>query len=189
MFFMINDEKIDLTEENKFGRDRRSFDAIDVIVNNVTRFPWNYRRIETHEDMSSGKPSRTYGDTLSDEMGCVVRRCSDGNYFFGDVSLQDKPWFWNLFEEVLMEVGLLSSSFNTCPCCGKRMITPRVFTTCNDCDLDRHATDTMNKLFPKISNRSYISWEHSENVVGFDENFNRTLHWSIPQRDLQALRK
>jgi hypothetical protein len=185
---MIKDTKIDLTIDHKFGGAPELL--IPQVVRKVTRFPWNVRRIETHEQlMSHGRLNRLHGDVLSDEMGFMIRRCSDGKWFFGDKTHLKKYYFWNMFEEVLLELGIGKTSFNACPKCGKKMITPRTFTICEDCQLERHIEQVKTDLFPKIENRSFVTWRDSVNVAYWDKNGQQQTQREIPVKDLIALRK
>ena len=69
---MIADERIDLTQESNFGRRSR---ILPSFLNDITMFPWNCKPIKSQEDFY--KSERTWGDSLSDQMQCLVRRTSN----------------------------------------------------------------------------------------------------------------
>lgn len=182
----INDTRIDLTEGNKFSEGRR-FNLFDHV--NSGSFPWNTRQLTSDTLMVETRWVRPWGDTISDEMGYVVRRGSDNKWWFGDYTDHKKPYFWNMFESVMYEIGMVKPLDCICTRCGEKQITTnRFYDVCDKCKVEMACEETMKKLFPKKEKTTFISWLGSTERIAFDKKLNRhVVGFEIPNKVLQEL--
>ena len=172
----INDRRIDLTEDNKFCQTERVswFGRHEKEVS----FPWNpsISGLTSDTQLQDPRPKRLWGDSLSDEMGYVVRRGSDNRWWFGDYTDYKKYYFWQMFDEILYEVSLIKPLYCVCPRCGKRQITNNIFyDECDECKLDMECEKTKQHLFPNIKKTNYIAWNDAmphQNILGYRTPFN-----------------
>lgn len=178
------DELIDLTQDSKFIRTTPTVRGIEDPIMKINRIPWRKRAITSMEDLQP-RVCRSYGDVLSDEMGCIVRRCSDNTWLFGNPEIKKKSYFEALFTEVLSEVGLkITTVLNICPQCGKRRITHDIFRVCDSCELEQYDREVRHKLFPKqktkyIGFRDYV-WESH-----FDMDIQQTINIETAPYDIK----
>lgn len=186
---MIRDSSIDLTEDNKFGipLDMTEIGLLSQRIESRT-FPWNIRRITNSNQLQDTRPRRLYGDSLSDDMGMIVRRTSDNHWFFGNYQELKKPWFWDSFNEELFEFALLKPILEPCPRCGTPHITLHFYEECINCKIEMRCQDTYNKLFPKKVHTKYIAWQDAQVISHLDENLQmRVTSWKTPKDVLQSI--
>ena len=170
----INDRRIDLTEDNKFCQTDRV--SLFAPHEKEVSFPWNSSISGLTSDTQLGdpRPKRSWGDSLSDDMGYVVRRGSDNRWWFGDYTDYKEPYFWQMFDEILYEVALIKPLYCVCPRCGKRMISNKVFyEECDECKFDIACGETKKHLFPNVKKTNYIPWsDFMTHVTGYRTPFN-----------------
>lgn len=168
---MIGDISIDLTEDNKFGRPRFDLNEIPVVQRfDLSLFPWNTRRVERQVQLEDTRLRRLYGDSISDDMGFLVRRTSDNKWFFGDYTDLKKSWFWNCFYELLYECCLYKEVDAKCIRCGRHLISSKhIDRECPYCNIEMEADQTYKKLFNKPVVENYIPWRDFSTTVKLDD--------------------
>ena len=175
---MIADERIDLTQESNFGR--RSH-ILPSFLNDITMFPWNCKPIKSQEDFY--KSERTWGDSLSDQMQCLVRRTSNNKWFFGQKL--ENYWYdaYGVFNELLAELGIFDNIYGVCCKCGRRSINHSIFELCTHCMLEEHYKETYNKLFQHTQKMKYISWQNHQFGL-FEDIYGNNIEIFVPTKQL-----
>ena len=176
---MIGDEEIDLTEDFKFGRNRNVIAPIDSVVERIHRFPWRLPTpIHSDSGLSYGG-ERLWGDTLSDEMGGVIRSTFNGGWFIGIAMKDRSEWFDKVFEELRLELGLIKPGWVPCFKCG-RLHIGNPYDICEKCNDDRKYEETFNRLFQKVKYPDrYIPWNEyrtkwdTNEIIPQQEFYNR----------------
>lgn len=146
---MIGDGEIDLTEDLKFGRETNVVRPVDFVLQSSYRFPWHHvERITSDQGLTYGG-TRYWGDTLSDEMGGVIRSTFNGGWFIGIAMKDRSDWFDKVFEEIRLELGLVQPGWVPCFRCGRLHLTSNPYSTCGKCDQEYKYKNCYNKLFGK----------------------------------------
>lgn len=166
---MIGDGDIDLTEDLKFGRDTNTLTPTGFLLESIHRFPWKQPVRVTADEGLSYNGERLWGDTLSDEMGGVIRSTFNGDWFIGIPMKDRSPYFNTVFEEVRMELGLVKPGWTPCLRCGKLHLTSNPYSTCSKCNEEEKYRQCYNKLFGKYKYPDrYVSF--SDYRTGLDGN-------------------
>lgn len=148
----IDDPLIDLTVDRKFRSPRRNW-LFEVESDNEwqQRIPWlkNFNRVLTDERLQ--KVKRAYGDRLSDDYGCTVRRTSNGKWCLLGNSSEHTEHVMLVLEEFLYEErgGERGYPLTYCYSCGKTFFS-RGNLECLECKLGTHSEIVKKLLQPKV---------------------------------------
>lgn len=152
IFEGINDRNIDLTAEGKFSQGRNhplnSESRGRILTWGEADVPWNRYTLGVKINQK-----RTKGDYHSEQMGMLVRRTSDGDWFLGDCMGRDAHYRKLLMEDYCYnECGSIPGTvISRCPCCGEPLIIPPermiYMDECVHCQTMMSARDTERKLF------------------------------------------
>lgn len=162
----IRDRLIDLTQDSKFGAPLRLFPwDLEGGQTFSERIPWLKRRNRIETDTDLKRIGRKYGDKLSDDFGCTVRRTSNGAWWFAGDLTKTFKYPREVLNDYLYEEmgGELGQPLKWCYRCGKVFFS-RGNLECLDCKLGTHS-----EVSKKFNNKiRYVLTDNIRNGFGYD---------------------